>query len=234
MRRNLPKTPLNVVTDQESDANETKAGQVDVIVDKIVEGIRYGEYTEGQQLVARSIANEMNVSVVPVREALARLAGEGVIELLQNRSPRVKRLSRREILDALEVWEVNAGLIARLAAQKINIRHNKSLLLEIKKALNTGRNKKSRLEFFSDILRLQVALSKIVDNAYVDRVTMSLHTELWTKRITDAVPDDDWREYIDDFVELIDMICTGDGKKAEKSYRQHINKILQRADEFLQ
>lgn len=224
---------LKVVAEESDGSALNKTGQVDAIVDLIVERIRYGEYVEGQQLVARSIASEMNVSVVPVREALARLAGEGVVELLQNRSPRIKRLSRKEVLDALEVWEVNAGLIARLAAQKIEIRGNKTMLLGVRKAIKASRQKKKREDLFSAIIELHAVLSKIVDNAYVERVKLGLHTELWTKRITDAIPDEEWPQYVDDFIEIVDAICEGDSRAAETSYRRHIKHILMRADSLL-
>ena len=224
---------LRIISGQDSDSPSGAVGQVDQIVATIVERIRFGEYQEGQALVARTIAKEMDVSVVPVREALARLAGEGVVELLQNRSPRVKRLSDKEILDALEVWEVNAGLIARLAAQKINIRGNRARLAKIRKLINANRKKKSRLDLFAEIIEMQETLAKIVDNPYVERVKMSLHAELWTKRITDAIPEEEWSDYVEDFVEIIDAIASGDEKAAERTYRRHIAKILDNAEAYL-
>ncbi|MEM6681396.1 MAG: GntR family transcriptional regulator [Pseudomonadota bacterium] len=225
--------PLKVVSDDPAEENSVGLSQVDHIIAKIVERIRFGEYAEGQTLVARLIAKEMNASVVPVREALARLAGEGVVELLQNRSPRVKKLSNKEVLDALEVWEVHAGLIARLAAQKINIRGNRALLKKTRKQIASIKKKKNRSDLFAEVIVMQEALGKIVDNQYIQRVTMSLHTELWTKRLTDAIPDKEWPAYVDDFIEIIDAIDAGNAKAAENAYRRHISNILESAETYL-
>jgi DNA-binding GntR family transcriptional regulator len=46
----------------------------------IVRKLSRGEFAPGMQLVNRTLANEIGVSVIPVREAIHRLASEGLVE----------------------------------------------------------------------------------------------------------------------------------------------------------
>ena len=55
--------------------------------------IRDGAYAPGARLVERSIATELGTSHIPVREALARLAEEGLVVRLPRRGARVAELS---------------------------------------------------------------------------------------------------------------------------------------------
>ncbi|MEM9880153.1 MAG: GntR family transcriptional regulator, partial [Pseudomonadota bacterium] len=114
----MAKNPVSSNDDSEKAASYS----VDSISDLIVNRIETGVYRQGDQLIARTIAQELGTSIAPVREALNRLKGEGLVEFFSNRSARVKELSDKELLDSLEVWQANAMLQVRLAAQRAGIR----------------------------------------------------------------------------------------------------------------
>lgn len=58
----------------------------------------------------------MSLSRTPAREALVRLAGDGLVELLPNRGARVAPLGWTEVREHLEGLEVMHRLVSRLAA----------------------------------------------------------------------------------------------------------------------
>lgn len=62
-----------------------------------------GELSPGSQIKIQGIADELGVSVVPVREAIRTLAAEGLMELRPNRSPIVAPLELSEILEINQV-----------------------------------------------------------------------------------------------------------------------------------
>jgi DNA-binding GntR family transcriptional regulator len=63
-----------------------------------------------------------------VREALQRLAAEGIVDLHRNRGAAIRSLSLQETLDVLEVAELMTGLLARTAARAFDqSRHRKML-----------------------------------------------------------------------------------------------------------
>ncbi|TWU05571.1 putative HTH-type transcriptional regulator YdfH [Stieleria varia] len=62
-----------------------------------------GDLAGGDRLVTQDLVNELNVSATPVREALAVLAGLGVVDLLPNRGAVIHQFTRREIRDISRV-----------------------------------------------------------------------------------------------------------------------------------
>lgn len=57
-----------------------------------------GQLAAGHQVKIQAVADELGVSIVPVREAIRMLAAEGLMELRPNRSPIVTPLELSEIL----------------------------------------------------------------------------------------------------------------------------------------
>ena len=67
------------------------------VADQLRDLIRDGAYAPGARLVERAIARELGTSHIPVREALARLAEEGLVVRLPRRGARVAELSSRSL-----------------------------------------------------------------------------------------------------------------------------------------
>lgn len=73
--------------------------QVYTIIKKnILDGI----YKHGTRLLENKIAEELNVSKSPIREALKELSGEGLVEIIPNKGAFVKQLTKQDIMDILE------------------------------------------------------------------------------------------------------------------------------------
>jgi DNA-binding GntR family transcriptional regulator len=66
-------------------------------------------------LPEKTLANQLNVSRVPVREALHRLAAEGLVTLRPRQGALVSSLSPRKFLDAYRVREALEDLAIKLA-----------------------------------------------------------------------------------------------------------------------
>ncbi|MGB3178329.1 MAG: GntR family transcriptional regulator [Albidovulum sp.] len=69
----------------------------DVIADDIRERILSGELAEGETIRQEALAQEYDVSRMPIREALKRLDSEGLVQLATNRRASVTKHSLREI-----------------------------------------------------------------------------------------------------------------------------------------
>lgn len=69
----------------------------DVIADDLRERILSGEMTEGETIRQEALAEEYDVSRMPIREALKRLDAEGLVQLTNNRGASVTKHSLREI-----------------------------------------------------------------------------------------------------------------------------------------
>lgn len=188
----------------------------------ILDGIRTGRYRPGAPLVARVIALELGVSVAPVREALSRLAGEGVIELQANRSPRLKKLSRLDILNAIEVWEVNVGLMARLAAERIKIRDHAERVMDAMSRMRAAVRKRNAVEYHSITVTFQRILAEISENPYLVSVRNALHTEFWSQQVNEILPGKHWRQYDESLERIEKAILSAQPAQAEAEYRRHV------------
>lgn len=77
------------------------------VAERLILAIANGEQKPGERLTEGSIAEVMNVSRVPAREALQYLESIGIVVPLEPRGLRIVDFSRRE---ALEVRDVRLGL----------------------------------------------------------------------------------------------------------------------------
>src|SRR5687768_296962 len=75
--------------------------------------ILHGEFVAGARLGEVELAERLGVSRTPVREALARLASEGLVEIVPNRGARVSSWTVGELE---EVFDLRAALEPRLTA----------------------------------------------------------------------------------------------------------------------
>jgi len=78
-----------------------------------------GHYRPGARLVEDRLARDLGVSRTPVREALARVAIEGLVHAAPNRGAVVRSFTRADLLDSFELRAVLEGHAAFRAAQRI-------------------------------------------------------------------------------------------------------------------
>lgn len=82
-------------------------------VDVVRELILRGEFAAGSRLGEVELAERLGVSRTPVREALSRLAAEGLVEIVPNRGARV---SSWTVAELEEVFDLRGALEPRLTA----------------------------------------------------------------------------------------------------------------------
>jgi DNA-binding GntR family transcriptional regulator len=78
-----------------------------------------GELRPGMRLVNRSLANEIGVSVIPVREAIHRLASEGLIDYVPGSGAFVRRLGWRDLDELYVLRDALESCAAEEAARHI-------------------------------------------------------------------------------------------------------------------
>jgi DNA-binding GntR family transcriptional regulator len=78
---------------------------VDRVHEGLMEAIRDGRLRPGQRLVLHQLADLMEVSLSPVREAVARLAQEGVVHLVPHKGAVVASPTAEEISNIYDVRE---------------------------------------------------------------------------------------------------------------------------------
>jgi DNA-binding GntR family transcriptional regulator len=91
----------------------------DQVKERLLEGILTGHYPPDSRIVETQVARELGTSQAPVREALRGLEALGVVEIAPFRGARVRRPTKREIIEAYAVRFALEALAARLAVPRL-------------------------------------------------------------------------------------------------------------------
>jgi DNA-binding GntR family transcriptional regulator len=107
-----------------TEAREVRSAPVErevlseLVKDRILTWILEGELAPGSRIVETRVARELGTSQAPVREALRDLATLGFVEMQPYRGSRVRRPSKDELTDAIEVRAELEARAGRLAATR--------------------------------------------------------------------------------------------------------------------
>ncbi|MDQ4114285.1 MAG: GntR family transcriptional regulator [Actinomycetota bacterium] len=85
----------------------------------IRERIRSGAFGPGYRLVLSNLASQLEMSAVPVREAISRLTAEGLVTFERNVGAKVAMVDASQYLVAMEVITVIESAATALAAQHL-------------------------------------------------------------------------------------------------------------------
>lgn len=88
--------------------------------DYLRDGIARHELSPGYRLVLQSIADELAMSVVPVREAIRRLEAEGLVTYERNVGARVAMVDENGYVHAMQALGVVEGAATGLSARTIS------------------------------------------------------------------------------------------------------------------
>jgi len=87
------------------------------------ERIDDGRYVPGYRLVLGQIAGELDVSVVPVREAIRRLEAEGLVTFERNVGAQVALIKETEYLHTMQTLSIVEGAATALSAPSLMPEH---------------------------------------------------------------------------------------------------------------
>jgi len=88
--------------------------------DHIRQKVFSGELAPGDRLVNRTLAKQLGTSFIPVREAISRLASEGLVKQVAGAGAFVRRFDRQEICEIYDVRELFEPFAAAQAARLIS------------------------------------------------------------------------------------------------------------------
>jgi len=92
----------------------------DMVYHHVYQAITEGVYHDGDLLVEMKIAEELNVSRTPVREALKQLERENLVVSLPNRGVMVRGMSSEDLADIYTIRALLEGQAAYWAAERIS------------------------------------------------------------------------------------------------------------------
>lgn len=88
------------------------------LVDALREAILTGRYAPGTRLVQDDLAEAFGMSRIPLREALRRLEGEGLVVISPNRGAIVRPLAPKDVVDLYDLRLALEALALRRASER--------------------------------------------------------------------------------------------------------------------
>lgn len=197
------------------------------------EAIVRGEFSAGQKLTVRAVAQALGVSTTPARDAIMRLIGEGALVNAGPKTVIVPPLTKTALDEVTSIRLVLEGLAARIAAENVAaqiVDQLKALQSEINKALDAGN--------YSAVLKANKAFHfAIYDAAQMPRLTAMIES-LWVRigpSLNDLYPEfATSRVGVSNHMEAIAGLESGDQARVqaaiEKDIRDGYRRLVTRAE----
>ena len=204
--------------------NEFKTMQ-EVIYETIKQKIVTGEYEPGRRLIANDLAEEFNVSRMPVRESLARLASIGLVELIPYKGAIVNELTAEDYVEIFHIRSVLEGLAARLACPNLT---EKDLEImqeandEVRKMMN-----EDDVEFQRVNRIFHSTIWKRTKSTRLQELLSNLYSEAAQYRHMVVIRPGRLKEIHKEHEAFLDALTNRDANLAEQMVRNHYESTLQ-------
>lgn len=191
----------------------------ELVVLRLRERILNGELPAGMRLVEQQLSDEMDVSRVPVREALQQLAAEGLVKLERRRGASVAQLTEQKVYDMVEVRALLEGVNAQLAA----LRRGPAEVARLRTILESGTRAVAahRKDRCREVNRsVHAALAEIIDNSVLSEMMLSIRR----KTALAFRPDRKEREYEswEEHARVLKAVIDGDPAAAAHAAITHV------------
>lgn len=176
------------------------------------------------RLDEREMAERLGISRTPIREALARLAQEGLVEIAPRKGVFVRRKSRDEILEMVVTWAALESMAARLATKSARDADLVAL-------------RKFAMKHSSDAVRADIAEYSDANIIFHQRILElsgcsllkttadGLFTHMQAVRRRAMGESDRVRRSVADHMEIIEALMARDSDLAARRVREHTMRL---------
>lgn len=203
-----------------------------IVRDKLREAILKGVFKPGERLRQQDIARRLGVSRIPVREALQRLEGEGLVKILPYKGATVAEFTMRDVREIFFLRGLLEGAAAKLAAVRMTpevIDDLKILLAQMEELIGHDPG----VQTLADIN------AKFHETIYKQANSPKLYNmikELWMSFPKSSLlfPRDRAPVSLHEHQEIVDALSTGDAERAEALVRLHVESVAKDEIEWVE
>jgi len=191
----------------------------DQIYDRLKQQILHGEIEPGQRLIQNQVAQSMQTSRTPVREAFRRLEQDGLVERVPQGGVRVTRLDVKIIQDVFGIRKVLEAYAVEMACDRITAEETTSLKWLVSQAGELLSSRELGLD--AKISRLFELNSQFHDtiyrasgNSYLIGMIKSLRNIVGRLRLLGLRSNSTWSRAWDEHAQLIKLLEKKDKESA--------------------
>lgn len=180
----------------------------------------YEHADQDLRLDERDLAHRLGVSRTPIRDALARLEHEGLVESVPRRGYFIIRKSRDELVEIIQVWAALESTAARLLTQRARTDEIASL----RTIFATFENGElaAKLDEYSDAnLAFHARIIELARAVTLSRMAETLMIHVRSIRHRTISEEKRFERSMVDHMEIIEALEARDGELAERLVREH-------------
>ena len=195
------------------------------VYDELRGAILRGEYAPLQRLIEAELIERYGTTRFALRNALTRLAAEGLIELQPNRGARVRQISAEEAIEITEIRRAVEALVAARAAERVTDEEIAELRA-LGEAMSSAVAGLDMLGYSDLNARLHGAVRRIARHHTATRLIEQLHGQLVRHQFRLAFVPGRPSVSLPEHLAIIDAICARDPERAERAMHAHIDSVL--------
>jgi len=192
--------------------------------DYIMKQIGDGLLKPGERIVESRLTGQLNVSSIPVREAIRELVAIGVLESQSNRGAWVRQVSLEETIEALQVRGALESLGMRSAGEKL-LDISDQLREHVNNIVESAR-KRDWFSFQDHNHLFHSAIMKSAGNSVLMRLWKSLGFEIRTRVVMDFLVTVDSMEIAHEHTAVVEAVDAGDIEKAARLMESHSDSLV--------
>jgi DNA-binding GntR family transcriptional regulator len=195
-----------------------------------------GEFPPGYKLPEKQLADQMNVSRTPVREAIQRLSLEGLVVQPSTGRAEVSEITLASIASSQDIREVLEAYACRLAAQRITKEQLKELRETHKQEIEAlaGDDNAEQLSRLNRVIHETLVVAS--ENEVLIHLVKHLTTTIPSYSLFALGEPKYLKDFVDSHGRIIAAIEKGDGDTAAREVSEHVQmakRILSRTIEEL-
>jgi len=225
-RETEPKVPVRPFGASKVTAGgELKMSLVERVYQTLMAAMDRGELAPGSRIIAAEVAQQLDLSRAPVREALAVLAGQGLVELLPDRGAVLRPMEQHDLAEMYEVLAPIAALGLKAAAGRAQDGDNPALIRAAMAAIReAAANPGEGVAFFQALNNFHYVANAIAQKPYVDFVMRMMQIEYWNRLLVAAIDlDRHAPQYVTNYQRLTDALLESDSRSAEAVILHHVD-----------
>ncbi|MDK2867859.1 MAG: hypothetical protein PWP51_1770 [Clostridiales bacterium] len=196
----------------------------EVVFEYLRNAILSGELKPGERLMEVTIADQLGVSRTPVREAIRKLEKENFVIMIPRKGAYVADLTKKDILEVLEIRKELEGFAAALAAERMNDTEREKLGRVIED-FNDGMinmDKKRMIDCDNEFHSLIFYASK---NQRLINIIFDLHDQFQRFRLVYFNEFNNFHEIQMSHSRIFEALLLNDPKMARKEAEDHVENI---------
>ena len=211
---------------------ETGFSLKDKIYDALKEAITsmniYADDAE-LRLDERRLSEQLSISRTPVREALARLEQERLVQIVPRRGVYIVRKTKVEILEMLTVWAALESMSARL----ITLNARDDVIASLRSLLTSyseGQVDDHIDEYSENNINFHQAILRMSENQLICDTADNLFIHMRSIRVRTIGEEDRAQKSIVDHMQIVEAIEARDPDLAERLVREHTLNLAKHVD----